>query len=289
MGIIHSATAQTKATAISENLQKTLSVTDSLFFHSIFTSCNPGVVESLLTKDFVFYHDNGYIQQTTAQTREDFLERIKATCAKKMKEQSMRREVVKGSIQVYATDKNKALQLGVQRFYVSVSKEREQLVEESKFSREWQKENGKWKMNKEFDYLVNNKFNNFSSDSLYEEIAHMDSILFNAFNNRDMETFKKCFTEDLEFYHDKGGLTDYAYTINSFKNTIARNDGLKRELIKGSMEVYPIPAYGAMQIAAHSFCHWENGKQDCGTFKFVHVWKKINGEWKISRVVSYDH
>ena len=128
-----------------------------------------------------------------------------------------------------------------------------------------------------------------STDSLYKQIAHMDSVLFDAFNNRDMETFKRVFTEDLEFYHDKGGLTDYAYTIESFKNTVARNDGLKRTLVKGSLEIYPIKDYGAIQIGAHTFCYLENGKQDCGTFKFVHIWKRIGTEWKIVRVVSYNH
>ena len=126
-------------------------------------------------------------------------------------------------------------------------------------------------------------------DSLYKEIAHMDSVLFNAFNNRDLEKFKTLFTEDLEFYHDKGGLTDYTYSINSFKNTIAQNNGLRRELVKGSLEVYPIKDYGAIEVGSHTFCHMENGKNDCGTFKFVHVWKRINDQWKISRVISYDH
>src|SRR5215217_2036480 len=80
--------------------------------------------------------------------------------------------------------------------------------------------------------------NAITSNSLYKEIAHMDSMLFNAFNNRDIETFKRCFAEDLEFFHDKGGLTDYNYTINSFKNTIAQNNGLRRDLVQGSLEVY---------------------------------------------------
>ena len=126
-------------------------------------------------------------------------------------------------------------------------------------------------------------------DSLFNQIAHLDSVLFNAFNGRDIETFKKLFTTDLEFYHDKGGLTGYEYTIQSLKNTAARNDGLKRELVPGSLEVYPIKDYGAIQIGAHRFCHLENGKQDCGTFKFVHIWKKFGNDWKITRVVSYDH
>lgn len=126
-------------------------------------------------------------------------------------------------------------------------------------------------------------------DSLFNQIAHLDNVLFNAFNGRDIETFKKLFTTDLEFYHDKGGLTGYEYTIQSLKNTAARNDGLKRELVLGSLEVYPIKDYGAIQIGAHRFCHLENGKQDCGTFKFVHIWKKFGNDWKITRVVSYDH
>jgi ketosteroid isomerase-like protein len=128
-----------------------------------------------------------------------------------------------------------------------------------------------------------------ASDSLYKEIAKADSTLFNAFNNRDMETFKKMFTTDLEFFHDKGGLTDYNYTVESFKRTIAQNNDLRRDLVIGSLEVYPIKDYGAIQVASHTFCHTENGRPDCGTFKFLHIWKKINGEWKITRVVSYNH
>ncbi|MBK5270065.1 MAG: nuclear transport factor 2 family protein [Bacteroidia bacterium] len=124
---------------------------------------------------------------------------------------------------------------------------------------------------------------------LFMEIAHMDSVVFNAFNTRDIEKFKTLFTGDLEFYHDKGGLTNYDHTIDFLKTTTKLNNQLKRELVKGSLEVYPIPGYSALEIGAHTFCHLENGKQDCGTFKFVQIWQKKNGEWKISRVVSYGH
>jgi hypothetical protein len=126
-------------------------------------------------------------------------------------------------------------------------------------------------------------------NNLYKEIAHMDNVLFTAFNTRDIEKFKTLFAADLEFFHDKGGLTNYDYTINSLKETAKKNNGLRRDLVKGSLEVYPIPSYGALEIGVHTFCHLENGKQDCGTFKFVQVWVKKNGEWKISRVISYGH
>jgi hypothetical protein len=129
-----------------------------------------------------------------------------------------------------------------------------------------------------------------TKDSLYYEIARMDSILFNAFNKRDVVKFGTFFTNDLEFYHDKGGLTDYNYTMNFMKDVAGnRNNDLRRELVKESLEVFPIPGYGAMEIGSHTFCHLENGEKDCGTFKFVHIWQKKDGAWKISRVVSYDH
>jgi len=124
---------------------------------------------------------------------------------------------------------------------------------------------------------------------LYNTIANMDSVLFNAFKSRDVEKLKTLFTEDLEFYHDLSGLTNYTQNMEAFKSTAEKNNDLKRELIPGSLEVYPVKDFGAMQIGEHRFCHTENGKPDCGIFKFVHIWKKVNGGWKISRVVSYGH
>jgi hypothetical protein len=127
------------------------------------------------------------------------------------------------------------------------------------------------------------------SDSLYLQIAHLDSLVFTAFNNRDTATFKSLFSNDLEFYHDKGGLTGYSHTINFAKAQAENKTDLKRTLVPGSLEVFPIKDYGAIQIGAHKFCHTENGKQDCGTFKFIHVWKNTGSNWIITRVLSYDH
>ena len=124
---------------------------------------------------------------------------------------------------------------------------------------------------------------------LTKEIAHMDSVLFEAFNTQVLAMLKTLFTGDLEFYHDLGGLTGYQENMESFKNTFEKNNGLKRELINGSLEVYPIKGYGAIQTGEHRFCHVENGKEECGTFKFVHIWQKKDGQWKIARVVSYGH
>lgn len=124
---------------------------------------------------------------------------------------------------------------------------------------------------------------------LYDTVVKLDSALFRAFNTRDTASFNAFFTIDLEFYHDQGGLTGYQHTIDFLRSNIEQHSDLHREAVAGSFEVYPINGYGAIQIGQHRFCHTENGKQICGTFKFIHIWKNENNTWKIARVISYDH
>lgn len=126
---------------------------------------------------------------------------------------------------------------------------------------------------------------------LFSTISRLDSQLFEAFNTRNLEVLKMMFAKDVEFYHDTGGVANYDQTIENLKNLFeqSKTNGLRRDLVKGSLEVYPIKDFGAIQIGQHRFCHKEPGRDDCGTFKFVHVWRFKDGEWKISRVVSYGH
>ena len=69
----------------------------------------------------------------------------------------------------------------------------------------------------------------------------------------------------------------------------ATTPDIHRDLVQGSLEVYPIKDYGAIELGVHRFCHKENGQDDCGSFKFVMVWRKIGETWKVSRVISYGH
>jgi ketosteroid isomerase-like protein len=124
---------------------------------------------------------------------------------------------------------------------------------------------------------------------LFETIARMDAVIFDAFNAHNLDALMALFTDDLEFYHDTGGLTNYQQTKESFKKLFAGTPDIRRDLVKGTLEVYPIKDYGAIEIGLHRFCHKENGKEDCGSFKFVHVWRKTGDSWKISRVISYGH
>lgn len=125
--------------------------------------------------------------------------------------------------------------------------------------------------------------------ALYQEIAAMDAALFDAFNRRDHDSLLAMFSKDLEFYHDKGGLSNYEQNRQTTRRMFEQNKTLKRQLVPGTMQVFPVKDYGAIQTAEHKFCHSQSGKEECGVFKFLHIWKRGDGGWKLTRVVSYDH
>ena len=63
---------------------------------------------------------------------------------------------------------------------------------------------------------------------------------------------------------------------------------MTRELVPGSLEVYPIAGYGAVEIGVHRF-HHPDDESNVGEAKFVQLWQNKDGGWKISRVISFDH
>ena len=124
------------------------------------------------------------------------------------------------------------------------------------------------------------------SKALHDTIARMDSILFEAYNTCKPEVFESLISDDIEFYHDRGGLTtSKSDLVKALKNNICGK--VTRELLSGSIEVYPIPNYGAVQMGAHRFFNNQEKDQGPSRFsKFVHTWHRENGQWKLARVIS---
>ena len=135
-------------------------------------------------------------------------------------------------------------------------------------------------------HLDTNKPYSPDSIELYNSIVHMDSVLFGAYNICDLPTMADCFSENIEFYHDKGGLmTNKDSIMAATKRNICGK--VTRVLIKGSIEVYPIAGYGAIEMGQHYFI---NNQEPLPTHpsigKFVHTWKNENGKWRLARVIS---
>lgn len=132
---------------------------------------------------------------------------------------------------------------------------------------------------------------NPSSKTLYDTIYYMDSIFFKAFNTCDTTLSKMMFTQDLEFYHDTDGLTNYEQNLASIRYRCTNKTKVRRELVIGTLAVYPIGKYGAIETGQHKFFYTPPGKAEVfdGTFKFLHIWKRTGNNWQISRVISYAH
>lgn len=134
---------------------------------------------------------------------------------------------------------------------------------------------------------------------LYKTLKTNDSLIFDVgFNTCDLSAFENLLTEDFEFYHDKGGITDSKKAfIETFKNGICKSPKFKsrRELVDGSIAVYPLYnngiLYGALQKGVHRFFESANGQPETAgsTAKFTHLWLKEESRWILKRVLSYDH
>ena len=124
------------------------------------------------------------------------------------------------------------------------------------------------------------------SGQLYDELAAMDAKLFHvSFVSCDEGAFKQLFTDDAEFYHDKAGARFGAAVKTLHACPSAK--GLTRTLVPGSLEVYPMQGYGAIQIGRHVFV--QAGEPGSEEAKFVHLWKRESGGWRLARVLSFDH
>jgi hypothetical protein len=127
------------------------------------------------------------------------------------------------------------------------------------------------------------------SDELSRTVASLDSALFDAYNQCDLEKFGTFFIDDVEFYHDQSGVSHgREEVIEAVRKNICGK--VRRELVPGTLEVYPMRGYGAVEMGVHRFHQPKvDPNKPVGEAKFIHLWQNKGGVWKITRVISYDH
>ena len=137
-----------------------------------------------------------------------------------------------------------------------------------------------------------------NGNTLYQTLKTNDSLMFEVgFNTCDISQFEKLLSNDFEFYHDiSGTITSKQNFVDDLRNGLCKLDYRpRRELVKGSLEVYPLKKngklYGAIQSGRHRFFAKEEGKPEYFTSiaRFTHLWLLENGKWKFARGLSYDH
>lgn len=128
-----------------------------------------------------------------------------------------------------------------------------------------------------------------NQQDLDKAIAALDAALFESYNRCDLEKFSSFFVDNVEFYHDQGGVTlGKAALTDSVKKNICGK--VTRELVPGTLQVYYMKGYGAVEMGVHRFHHpGHEDTESVGEGKFVHLWQYKDGAWKITRVISYDH
>jgi hypothetical protein len=135
---------------------------------------------------------------------------------------------------------------------------------------------------------------------LFNLLRARDSLLFSVgFNTCDLSQFEKIVSTNFEFYHDKSGITPSKEKfLESIRDGLCKdpaNFQSRRELVPGSLQVFPLSTngklYGAIQTGEHKF--YEKAKDQSeragSSAKFTHLWLLEFNEWKLARVLSYDH
>lgn len=137
-----------------------------------------------------------------------------------------------------------------------------------------------------------------NNDSLIKEGLKSDSLFWIAYNKCKVDEMMHFIPADVEFYHDKGGITKGAADLRvTFQKNLCGNKDfhLRREAIHKTVQIFPMKKddklYGLLISGDHYFYINETGKKEFrdGLAKFTDLWTLENGEWKMSRILSYDH
>jgi len=126
-----------------------------------------------------------------------------------------------------------------------------------------------------------------TGDDLGVQGEQLDARLFAAYNACDLEAFGDLLAEDIEFFHDKGGLmTGRQVVVDAVQANICGK--VRRELVPSTLASFPMDGYGMVQLGAHRFCTIDTGTCT-GSGRFVHLWQRQGDRWRATRIISYDH
>ncbi|MBI1684860.1 nuclear transport factor 2 family protein [Caulobacter hibisci] len=134
--------------------------------------------------------------------------------------------------------------------------------------------------------------------ALTKAIQGRDEVMFDVMSEQcDAATLATIVADDMEFYHGKGG----AMGRDAFNADYAKSCALKpapdawrprRQLAPGTLKVYAIPGFGAVEEGTHLFYERKGDGPErlAGKARFSILWKLgPDGRWLMSRTFSIDH
>jgi hypothetical protein len=136
--------------------------------------------------------------------------------------------------------------------------------------------------------------------ALAEQIAARDSEFFMLFfEGCDPARVRSMIADDIEMYHDKGGfvwrgadgvIADYAKSCEERKKPDAWRS--RRELVRGTLRVDPVPGHGAIEDGIHVFYERKGDGPErlAGRARFTQLWTLgADGSWRLARIFSFAH
>jgi ketosteroid isomerase-like protein len=128
------------------------------------------------------------------------------------------------------------------------------------------------------------------------EVRRLDHDYWAAYNRRDSVAMNSFLSDDVEFYHDRGGTLIGKSALAAANEGMRTNpDHLRREEVPGTVRFFPMrhgdDIYGAVVTGEHRFYITEVGKKErpVGRALFTHLLLRQDGKWHITRILSYEH
>jgi ketosteroid isomerase-like protein len=135
---------------------------------------------------------------------------------------------------------------------------------------------------------------------LAEQIAARDSEFFELFfEGCDPARVRTMIADDIEMYHDKGGfvwrgadgvVADYAKACEERRKPDSWRS--RRELVRASLRVDPVPGHGAIEDGIHLFYERKGDGPErlAGRARFTQLWTLgADGRWRLARIFSFAH
>jgi hypothetical protein len=127
------------------------------------------------------------------------------------------------------------------------------------------------------------------------QIRKADDTYWHDFNFGTSASFNSHLSQDVEFYHDLGGMVlgyEALAKVNSgMDNT--KSPG-RRVIVPDTLRIFPMrngpDIYGAIVMGDHDFFNTESGKKTrVMRSSFTNLMLLKDGVWKVARIYSYNH
>lgn len=144
----------------------------------------------------------------------------------------------------------------------------------------------------------NHAFSQNPEQQVIKALAENDSVFWQGYNTCNLDVMARFLTNDLEFYHDQGGIIlGVEGMMKSMRQNICNdaNHKVRRELVAGTLKIFLLrdgnAIYGAILSGEHYFYNSYGGGKETkdGIAKFTNLWLLKDGNWKMNRILSFDH